>query len=313
MKKIIAASVIAAAVLVAAFAAPVFVNLATGGAAGTYFPLGGAMAEIWNSNIKDMQATAQTSGASAANINLLRDGNADVIIVQNDVAYYALNGVELFKDKKYAGLLGMASLYNETCQIVTIEGTGVKTLKDLKGKRVAVGAAGSGVEANARQILEAAGLTYADIKVQYLSFADAASNLKDGNIDVAFLTAGHPTAAVQDLAVSKKLVVIPITKDISDKLVKKYPFYAPVVIPANTYQGQTADVPTLAVKAMLACNDKLSADTVYQMLKTMYANNAKLKATHTVGAQIVPEAGKQGMSLKLHPGAEKFFKEAGVK
>ncbi|MCX7023773.1 MAG: TAXI family TRAP transporter solute-binding subunit [Spirochaetes bacterium] len=312
MKKLFAFVIIATIAFAVVFAAPVFINLATGGAAGTYFPLGGAMAEIWNTNIKNMNATAQTSGASAANINLLRDKNADVIIVQNDVAFYAINGVELFKEK-YPMLLGMACLYNETCQLVSIEGTGVKTLADLKGKRIAVGAAGSGVEANARQIMEMAGITYADIKVQYLNFADAVNNLKDGNIDAAFLTAGHPTAAVQDLAVSKKLVVLSIPKDIAGKLQQKYPFYAPVVIPANTYPGQTSDVQTLAVKAMLACSKDLPTDTVYQMLKTMYANGAKLKATHKVGEQIIPANGKSGMSLKLHPGAEKYFKEAGVK
>ena len=177
-----------------------FLNIGTGGTAGTYYPIGGAMAEILNKNIEGMNATAQSTGASVANINMLKDGSIDLAIIQNDITYYAANGTEMFKDKKVDNLRGIAALYPETCQAVTLESSGIKTIADLKGKRVSVGAAGSGVEANARQILAAYGLTYDDIQVQYLSFGESSSALKDGNVDAAFLTAGFPTAAVQDLS-----------------------------------------------------------------------------------------------------------------
>lgn len=286
-----------------------FISIGTGGTAGTYYPLGGAMAEIWNKNITRMNATAQSTGASVANINLLKDGKVDIVIVQNDVSFYALNGVELFKDKEYKDLRGMACLYNETVQLIALESSGIKSVYDLKGKKVSVGAAGSGVEANARQILEAAGLSYADIRVQYLSFGESASNLKDGNIDAAFTTGGFPIAAIQDLAVSKKTVLVPVDKELLAKLLAKWSFYAPTVVPANTYNGITVDVPTVAVKAMLAVSAKLDANLVYEMLKAMYANGPRLVAAHSQGANIKLATATEGMSLPLHPGAEKFYKE----
>jgi TRAP transporter TAXI family solute receptor len=286
-----------------------FVSIGTGGTAGTYYPLGGAMADIWNKNIAKMNATAQSTGASAANINLLSDGKIDVAIIQNDVGYYALNGIELFKDKVNPDLRGMACLYNETVQLIALESSGIKSVYDLKGKKVSVGAAGSGVEANARQILEAAGLSYADIRVQYLSFAESASNLKDGNIDAAFTTAGFPVAAISDLAVSKKSVLVPVDKEVLAKLMAKWSFYAPTVVPANTYNGITTPTPTVAVKAMLAVSAKLDATLVYEMLKTMFANGPRLVAAHAQGANIKLATALEGMSLPLHPGADKFFKE----
>lgn len=290
-----------------------FINIATGGTAGTYFPLGGALADIWNKNIPGMNATAQSTGATVANINLLKDNKADVIFAQNDIIYYAYNGIEMFKDNKLEDLRGLAALYPETVQIVTRADKNINTLADLKGKKVAVGAAGSGTEANARQILEAAGITYNDISVQYLSFAEAANNLKDGNIDAAFTTAGFPTASIQDIAAQHKIKLIPIPDDIMQKLISQYPYYTKTVIPANTYKDQTEDCAAVDVKAILVVSSKLDEETAYQMVKTMYANPDRLKAAHQKGALITVETGKVGMPIPLHPGAEKFFTEAGIK
>ncbi len=245
MKKI-AAIVFCLLLATSAFAQQQFITIATGGTAGTYFPLGGALADIWNKNIPKMNATAQSTGASIANINLLKGGNVDVIFTQNDVANYSYNGTELLKDQAYKDLRGIVCLYNETIQLVALESSGIKTVADLKGKKVSVGAAGSGTEANARQILEAAGLTYNDIKVQYLSFGESANNMKDGNIDAAFNTAGIPTAAIQDLSVSKKMVLVPIDGAIAAKLMAKYPFYALQIVPTETSKGQTKEVTTVA-------------------------------------------------------------------
>lgn len=286
-----------------------FITIGTGGTAGTYFPLGGALAEIWNKNIPGMNANATSTGASAANVALLKDGKVDVIFVQNDAAYYALNDLELYKGKAMPDIRGLASLYDETCQLVALASSNIKTIADLKGKRVSVGAAGSGVEANARQILEAAGLTYDDIKVQYLSFAESASNLKDGNIDAAFNTAGAPTAAIQDLAASKKIVLVPVDGAAADTLMAKWAFYTRTTIPAGTYQGVDFDVTTVSVKSMLAVSAKLEDKVVYDMLKTMFANGERLAASHKKGADIKIETATDGMSIPLHPGAEKFYKE----
>jgi len=308
MKRLLVAAI---ALLVIVTQAATFLTIATGGTAGTYYPLGAGMADIWNKNIKGMNAMVQSTGASVANINLLRNKEVDLIFVQNDVAFYAYNGVELFKEP-FPQLRGLATLYPETVQIVALADRGINSVYDLKGKRVAVGAAGSGTEVNARQILAAAGITYKDIRVQYLSFAEAASNLKDGNIDAAFVTAGHPTAAIVDLAAVRKIVLVPVADEIIASLQKDYPFYVKIVVPAGTYKGVDTDAVTVAVKAMLAVRAEMPEDLAYQLLKTMYANQKRLIEAHARGELIIPETGKEGMSIPLHPGAEKFFKEMGL-
>ena len=290
-------------------AAQKFINIATGGTAGTYFPLGGAVADILNKNIPGANASAQSTGASVANINLLQQGKVDLAFVQNDIAYYAANGVEMFKDKKVAGLKGLATLYPETVQIVTIAKSGVTSIEQLKGKRVAVGAAGSGTEANARQILGAYGITYDDIKVQYLSFGEASDALKDGNIDVAFVTAGHPTAAIQDIATQQDLVLLPVAADKADALIAKYSFYAKVTIPAKSYRNQAADVSAVAVMAMLVVTDKMDAQLTYDISKAIFTNTDRLKAAHAVASNVSKANGQVGMSISVAAGADKYFKE----
>ncbi len=309
MKKLLAMLFCLLAIVGSVSAQQKFLTIATGGTAGTYFPLGGALAEIWNKNIPKMNANATATGASAANIAMLAKGEVDVIFVQNDAAYYALNDLEIYKGKGTKNIRGLACIYNETVQLIALQDSGIKTVADLKGKRVSVGAAGSGVELNARQVLEAAGLSYADIKVQYLSFAESASNLKDGNIDAAFNTAGAPTAAIQDLGASKKITIVAIDGEVAKKLMGKYQFYTPEKLAAGTYMGQTSDVWTVSVKSMLAVSSKLDAQLVYDLLKTMYANRERLAASHKKGADATIATGTDGMSIPLHPGAEKFFKE----
>lgn len=286
-----------------------FLNIGTGGTAGTYYPIGGAMAEVLNKDIPGMNASAQSTGASVANINMLKDGSVDLAIVQNDITYYAVNGTEMFKDKKVDGLKGIATLYPETCQAVTLDSSGIKSIADLKGKKVAVGAMGSGVEANARQIMEAYGVTYNDIQVQYLSFAEAASALKDGNIDVAFLTAGYPTSAVQDIASQHKIRLLPVDADKADALIAKYPFYTKTKIPAGTYAGFDEEVQAVSVMAMLVANDKVDDKMGYEITKAIFKNLDRIHAAHAAAKAILKEKALEGMSLPVNAGAEKFFKE----
>ena len=286
-----------------------FINIATGGTSGAYFPIGGAIADILNKNVKGANASAQSTGASVANINLLKQGKVDLALVQNDISSYAVNGTEMFKGKQVAGLQGLATLYPETVQIVTLKKSGIKSVADFKGKRIAVGAAGSGTEANARQIMEAYGIKYDDIKVQYLSFGEAASALKDGNVDAAFVTAGHPTAAIQDIATQNDVVLVPVDADKADALIKKYPFYAKQTVKAKTYPTVAADVQTVAVKAMLVTSSKVDADLVYKMTKAMYTNLDRIKSAHAQGANVQKATALEGMGIKVHAGADKFFKE----
>lgn len=286
-----------------------YINIATGGTAGTYFPLGGAMAEILNSNIPGVNATAEATNASVANVNLLNGGSVQLAFIQNDISYYASEGVEMFADNQVSGLQALATLYPETVQIITLDKSGINTVADMKGKRIAVGAAGSGVEANARQILAANGITYDDINVQYLSFAEAANGLKDGNIDAGFITAGFPTAAIQDIAAQHNVVLIPVTDETADKLIAQYPFYTKVIIPAGTYPKQDEDVQSVAVKAMLVTTEGMDEQMAYDVTKAIYTSLDKLKAAHSVGALITKESAKDGISIPMHPGAEKYFNE----
>ena len=286
-----------------------FVNIATGGTAGTYYPIGGAIADVLNKNAKDVNASAQSTGASVANINMLKDKQVEMAIVQNDITYYAVNGTEMFENK-IENLRGIASLYPETCQFVTLESSGIKTIADLKGKRVAVGAAGSGVEGNVRQILKAYGLTYDDIDEQFLSFAEGATALKDGTVDVACLTAGAPTASVQDVASQKQIRLIPLEDEKIAELVKDYPFYTKTTVPGGTYQGFNEDIQTVSVMAILVATDKMTDETGYEITKAIFGNLDKISAAHSVAKSIAKDKALDGMDfIKMNGGAEKFLKE----
>lgn len=293
----------------------VLLTLGTGGTAGVYYPLGGAMAAIWNEKVKNVNTTAISTGASAANVRAIQKGEQQLTLAQNDVSYYALNGIEMFKaDGKLTKLKGIAGLYPEVIQVVSTKAANINSIADLAGKRVAVGAPGSGTEANARQILEAWGLSYSDLaKADYLSFAEAASNLKDGHIDAAFITAGIPTAAVQEIASTHALVIVPVSGDKSTALKAKYPFYTTVTIPAGTYAGQDAAVETVAVLAMLAVSADLEDTLVYNLTKALFENLDRLGAAHARGKDVKLADALKGMPLPVHPGAQKYYTEKGVK
>jgi TRAP transporter TAXI family solute receptor len=287
----------------------VFVNIGTGGTAGTYYPLGGAMAELISKAYPYINATAVSTGASVANVNKLVEGEFQLVMVQNDVTYYAFNGIEMFKDNAKPNLRGVGTLYGETIQIVTVSSSKVKSLNDLRGKRIAVGAAGSGTEVNCRQILEALGLSYKDVSPQYLNFAEAANGLRDGNVDVAVVTAGVPTAAIRDVASQKDVVILPVSNDLARKLIAKYPFYTKFLIPKDTYPKQGSDVQTLAVKAMLLVDATADDQLVYDMTKAIFTGTERLAMAHAQGANIKKASAQDGMPIPLHPGAKKFFEE----
>ena len=284
-----------------------FINIATGGTAGTYYPIGGAIAEILNK--EGLRSSAQSTGASVANINMLQEGSVDLAIVQNDVAFYAINGTEMFKDKKIENLQAIASLYPETCQIVTLESSGINSIADFRGKKVAVGAQGSGVEANARQILMAYGIDYSDIDVRYLSLGEAAIALKNGSIDVAFVTAGYPTAAVQDIASQQKVKLISIDNDKANELIKEFPFYTKTKIPAGTYSGIDTETSTVSVMAMLITTDRVNEELGEKITKSIFSNLDTLKSSHAAAQMISQENAMNGISIKMNSGADKFFKQ----
>ncbi len=296
-----------------------FVAVATGGTAGVYFPLGGALAEVWSAKVPGVQATAQTSGASLANIQLIARGDVAVAFVQNDIAYYAFHGIEMFMDRvankpqPVANLRGMAMLYPETIQVATLKGKGITSIADLKDKRVAVGAPGSGTEINARQILRAFGLGYYNIREDFLNFAEAADQLKDGVIDAAFITAGVPTAAIQDVAASRDLQLLPIPRSVIDELREQYPYYTSVVVPANTYKGQDRAVETAAVMAMLVTRFEMDEQLIYDLTKALWDNVDRLQQAHARGKDISLVTSRRGMPITMHGGALRYYRERGIK
>ncbi|MCI9582212.1 MAG: TAXI family TRAP transporter solute-binding subunit [Clostridium sp.] len=289
----------------------VSLKMATGGTTGTYYAYGGVIANILNGKLGSLQLNVQSTGASKANIFLIDDGEADVAIVQNDVMDYASKGTDLFEeDGAIESFSAGAALYAEVCQIIS--SGDIKSVEDLKGKRVSVGDAGSGVEFNARQILNAYGISFDDIEVNNLGFGDSADALKDGKIDAFFCTAGAPTTAITELATTNSINLLGIDDEHAAALQNDYAFYTQYTIPGGTYKGVDDDVVTVAVKATLIVSDELSEDVVYDLVKGLFDNKDAITAGHAKGAELDPAYAVDGISVKFHPGAEKYFKEAGV-
>ncbi len=286
--------------------------LATGGTSGTYYPFGGAIANIWNTKIENMNVTAQATGASAENLRLINKGEAEYAIVQNDVMDYAYNGTDLFAGEKLTNLATIGTLYPEVVQIAVSKDSGIKSVADLKGKRISVGDAGSGVEFNAKQILEGYGLTFDDIKKNNLSFKESAEGIQNGTLDGCFITAGVPNSALQELAFTAGLSLIPVEGEAASKIMEKYSYYTLTTIPAGTYKGTDEYISALAIKATLAVSAKLDTDTVYEMTKALFSNLPELATAHAKGKEVSAENAVKGVSVPFHPGAVKYFKEVGL-
>ncbi len=286
--------------------------MATGGTSGTYYPYGAAVASMWNKKVEGVKVDAQSTGASAENIRLIANGEADVAIVQNDVMDYAYHGTETFAGNPIKKFATMATVYSEVCQIVTSPSTGINSIADLKGKRVSVGDAGSGVEANAKQILGAYGITFDDIQTEHLGFGPSADAMKDKKIDAFFVTAGIPTTAIMEYANTKEIKLLSIDEATINKLAEEYPFYIPYTIPKDAYKGMTEDVQTLAVKATFIVRPDLDEETVYNMTKALFENAEDVANAHAKGAELDAKEAVKGVSVPFHPGAEKYYKEIGV-
>nr|WP_231687547.1 TAXI family TRAP transporter solute-binding subunit [Bacillus sp. FJAT-22090] len=282
-----------------------YLSLLTGGTQGTYYPLGGTFAELISTET-DIKTTAEVSQASAANMTALQNGEGDIAFVQTDIAFYGTEGTLMFEGKKTDSVSALGALYPETIQLVTLADSGITSYDDLKGKKVSVGAPGSGTYANAEQLLEIHGLTMDDIEAQNLDFGESTDGIQSGQIDAAFITAGYPTSAVEALNATNKVTIIPVSEEKADALIKKYPYYAKDKIPAGTY-GLKEEVPAVSVLAMLAVKKELPEDLVYEITKAIYDNTEKI--SHAKGEFIKAETGLDGIGIEIHPGAQKYFDE----
>ncbi|CAM5781390.1 TAXI family TRAP transporter solute-binding subunit [Rhizobacter fulvus] len=289
-----------------------FINVLTGGQSGVYYPMGVALSQIYGKALPDAKVTVQSTKASAENLNLLQAGRGEIAFTLADALSDAWKGD---KDAGFATplkkLRAVAGIYANYIQIVASGDSGIKTLADLKGKRISVGAPKSGTELNARAILKAAGLTYADFaKVEYLAFGESVELMKNRQLDATLQSAGLGVASIRDLATSVKILVVPIPADVTAKVGDAA--YQGAVIPANTYTGQTADVPTIAIKNFLVSHEGVSADMVYAMTKSMFENLPAMVAAHNAAKGITREGAVSGTTVTFHPGAEKYYREVGL-
>ncbi|CUA84828.1 TRAP transporter solute receptor, TAXI family [Chelatococcus sambhunathii] len=288
-----------------------FINVLTGGTSGVYYPLGVALSKIYAEKIPDTRPSVQATKASVENLNLLQQGKGEIAFALGDSVKLAWEGdTEAGFKGKLDKLRGVTAIYPNFIQIVASKESGIKTLADLKGKRLSVGAPKSGTELNARAILEAAGLGYNDLgKVEYLPFAESVELMKNRQLDATLQSAGLGVASIRDLAASVDITVVEIPADVVEKVGAPY---IAGTIPAGTYNGQTGDVPTAAVVNFLVTRADVSDDLVYAMTKTIYENLDQLAAAHSAAKSIKLENALGGMPVPLHPGAERFFKEKGV-
>ena len=296
----------------AVLAAPTFINVLTGGTSGVYYPIGVALSQLYSNGIEGSKTSVQATKASVENLNLLEAGRGELAFALGDSVADAWNGVE---DAGFKAPLkkirAIAGTYPNYIQIVANAESGIRTLEDLKGKRISVGAPKSGTELNARAIFEAAGLTYKDMgKVEFLPYAESVELIKNRQLDATLQSSGLGMAAIRDLASTMKISFVAIPAEVTAKIDNAA--YEAATIPAGTYDGQDADVPTVAITNILVSHEGVSDEVAYQMTKLMFDNLGRLGTAHSAAQDIKLETATKNLPIPLHPGAERFYKEAGA-
>lgn len=309
MRGILASLAIAASPVAAQ--AEEFINILTGGTSGVYYPIGVGLAKIYGDGIPGARTQVQATKASVENLNLLQQGKGEFAIALGDAVKLAWDGNA---DAGFAvpldKLRGIAAAYPNYIQIAASADSGIVTLADLAGHSLSVGAAKSGTELNARAILAAAGMSYEGLsKVEYLPFAESVELMKNRQLDASLQSAGLGVASLKDLATSAPTTIVAIPAEVVAALGAPY---LPAVIPAGTYEGQAADVPTAAVGNFFVTHEGVSEETVYQMTKLLFENLPVLEASHKAAAAIKLENALNGMPIPLHPGAERYYREIGL-
>jgi TRAP transporter TAXI family solute receptor len=288
--------------------------IGTASTGGTWYPLGGGVATLITKYIKEVSATAIPSGASIENIRAISKGTQDLALSMPDVAFFAYNGLEMFKTERHEELRGLFATYPIDIQFYVEEKSPVKTIADIKGKnlRVAVGPPGSGTEVMARLVLKEYEITYDDIREQFISHTEATAAMKDGNIDVGIVTLGTPAPTLMDLTQYKKIRFLDIEPVMADRINKKFPAYFPRTIPSGTYSGMDKPHHTLAWMGLFIVHKDFSEDLAYEILKVIFDHKAELDAIHVQFKKTLLENANKGMSVPLHSGAIRFFKEKGI-
>lgn len=289
-----------------------FITVATGPTSGLYYPIGGAFSNVIKNSL-GYKSSAQSTGASVENINLILDSKADLAITMSDSIAQAYEGTGAFEDKEpQTNLRALTGLYPNYVQLVTTEKSGITKFEDLKGRKVGIGAPNSGVELNARMMFEAHNMTYEDSSVDYLNYGEAIDQMKNGLIDAAFVTSGIPNATIMELGTTNDIVIIPIEGEGAKNLIEKYPFFVKEIIPADTYDT-AEDVNTVTVRNIMIIREDLPEDVVYDITKGIFENINDITASHnTAKKHISLENSQIGVGIPFHPGAERYYKEMGI-
>ncbi|HOO91547.1 MAG TPA: TAXI family TRAP transporter solute-binding subunit [Syntrophales bacterium] len=317
MKKSLYVALVICLAVILVFAGPVvakkiFLTIGTGSPGGVYYPMGGGMSVVIEKTVDGIRCAAESTGASVENSRLVGIGDTDMGMVMGSVAYKATMGLAPFE--KQFPLVALFQMYPAPEHIVTTKQSGIKTINDLKGKKVSIDVPGSGCSTMAKAMLEVAGFDLEkDLKLADLSQSESVQALKDGVVDACFFNFAYPGSAVMDLAATRDLVLVPVSKDFADKVVKKYPYYLQVTIPKGTYDDVDYDILCIGDSNVMVANKAMADDVAYKVVKAIYSNVNEGKYAliniHPIAAQFTP-ANAVNSPIALHPGAAKYFKEA---
>ncbi|MYL23354.1 TAXI family TRAP transporter solute-binding subunit [Vreelandella massiliensis] len=287
-------------------------SIATGGTGGTYYPIGGGFAEMINEHIEGAQATAEVTGASVENMGLIMRGDADMALALADTVYQAYTGTGDFEGRQIEATRALASMYPNAVQLVTLAESDIHSLDDLEGKRVSVGAPGSGTELNARALLEANGISYDDFTPQRLNFNETADAIRDGDIDAGFWSVGPPTSSIMNLATTRDIRLIGLSDEEIANAREEVAVFARYSLSENLYEGMDEAVPTIGVPNVLVVNAAMDEALAYQLTELLFEHTDELIAVHPAANDTTVEFTMESTPVPLHPGAIRYFEEAGV-
>jgi len=287
-------------------------SIATGGTGGVYYPMGGGLAELINARVEGYSATAEVTGASVENMGLIATGDADIAFALADTVLQAYEGTARFEGQQLDMVRGLASVYANMIHIVALQSSGITTLDDLRGKRVSVGAPGSGTEVNAEAILSANGITYDDIAEQRLNFNETADALANGDIDAGFWSVGAPTSSILNLATTNDIVIIELTEEQFAAAQAADATFARTTLPGGTYEDAAEDIAVLGIPNVLVVSAEMPDDLAYAITKAMFENISDLQAVHPAANETTVEFTMTATPVPLHPGAIRYYEEIGA-
>ncbi|WNL39670.1 TAXI family TRAP transporter solute-binding subunit [Halomonas sp. PAMB 3264] len=287
-------------------------SIATGGTGGVYYPIGGGLAEMINNHIEGAQATAEVTGASVENMGLIMRGDADMATALADTVYQAYTGTGDFEGRQVENTRALASIYPNAVQLVVLAESDIESIDDLAGKRVSVGAPGSGTELNARAVLESNGISYDDFTAQRLNFNETADAIRDGDIDAGFWSVGPPTSSIMNLAATRDIRLISLTDEEIANAQEEEAVFAPYQLEAGLYDGMDEAVQTIGIPNVLVVNADMDEELAYQLTQLLFEHTDELIAVHPAANDTTVEFTMESTPVPLHPGAIRYFEETGV-